>query len=264
MKSFITGKLKIWVIITLVLIVAGMFVFGFVGYNKSIDYKDSYEVQVKVFSIENAKETAQTETEKYFKEKNLSFKEYASSIAEDSEGYAVLTYKFKSDITSFIDLEELKGKIEVALSSLNLQTEESISIVKGSEINKTGYLALALGLSVVAIFIYLIFMEKFASTIATICSMIISVLLFISIATFVRVPMYPFNDVSLSLTALLTVMLSSGLVARFREETKNVANAKKTSFEIADKVATLSLLRYIVIFVSVLVASLVLIILGKG
>ncbi len=260
----ITNKLKIWGIITLALIIAGMFVFGFVGYNKAIDYKDAYEIQVKVYSIDDDAEKAKETTEKYFDDKYISYKSYATRVGEDSDGFKVLTYKVNEDVTEILNAEELKTAIKTAIGENKIPAEVTVYESKGSENNETGYIALALGLAVVAIFIYLFFMEKLVSSLATIISMVISVLLLISVASIVRVPMYPFNEVTVATTAILTVMLSAGLVSRFREEIKNVANAKKSSYEIANIVANASILRYIVVFTAILIASVLLIALGSG
>ena len=42
------NKLKIWTVITLILIVAGMAIFGIFGFNQTVDYGNAYETDITV------------------------------------------------------------------------------------------------------------------------------------------------------------------------------------------------------------------------
>ena len=61
MKFSITKNFKKWIIATLIVIVAGMFVLGFAGLNKPVDYRVNYQVKIDVnenisASVETAKD----------------------------------------------------------------------------------------------------------------------------------------------------------------------------------------------------------------
>ncbi|MBQ6921890.1 MAG: hypothetical protein IJQ66_02255, partial [Clostridia bacterium] len=67
MKIF--AKTKIWLIIALSVVVVGVAMFAFLGFNQTPDYRNSYEVQVAVDqNVKNSAAIAKENAEKYFAE----------------------------------------------------------------------------------------------------------------------------------------------------------------------------------------------------
>lgn len=266
MKLNITNKFKIWVVITLVVLVVGLVLYGVIGFNSSMDYKTTYEANIKVYSLDNSGELTQQATEKYFSDNGIDFNKNNFEMTEDGEGFAILKYQFKkAEDVEKINENNLKEAVKIKLQSIGLEVEEySVLQVKKAFFGNMGYVALALGISIVAILVYLFFMEKIASALATIISGVISGLLFIAYMTIASIPVNPSVWIMDIVSVLITVVLSAGLVARFREEEKNSANAKLTPKAIADKAVDASVLRYVVVFAFLIVASVLLIAVGKG
>ena len=222
MKFSIVNKLKIWLIITLSVLLVGMVLFGVLGYNKSIDYRTSNEIDVKVFSVNDSKDCALTTANDYFDSINLKDKEYAFSSTVDGDGFVILKYKFDKSVET-VNTQTLKSNIETALEEkgLTLEVEVNVLEAKNSIFPNTLWLSISLLIAIVVIFVYLFFTEKLASALSVIISGVVSILLFISMMAITRIPASPFDEIMESVSAIVTMILSAGLVVRFREEMKN-------------------------------------------
>ena len=117
----VLGKFKWFIIAALVLIVAGMTLFGVLGFNNTVDYKDSYEVHVGIDqSVDAAKVILKDASENYFEEKDIKYSSY--QVVDDG---VKLIYKFKNDVTS--DVSGLQTAIQTALSQ---QTKKVLILVE--------------------------------------------------------------------------------------------------------------------------------------
>ncbi len=234
----VLGKFKWFIIAALVLIVAGMTLFGVLGFNNTVDYKDSYEVHVGIDqSVDAAKVILKDASENYFEEKDIKYS--SCQVVDDG---VKLIYKFKTDVTS--DVSGLQTAIQTALDNDGSITDIDASAVEvyavkgqGFESLQLGWVLLAFGISLVAIFLYAIFVEKVAGAVSIICSYLLSFLLFISIMAITRIPAVPYVEISAIVSAIVSAGLSIALSSRYREESKNTANAKLTVAQIAEKVA---------------------------
>ena len=234
----VLGKFKWFIIAALVLIVAGMTIFGVLGFNNTVDYKDSYEVHVGIDqSVEEAKVILKDATEEYFDSKDIRYS--SCQVVDDG---VKLIYKFKKDVTS--DVLGLQTAIQTALDNDATVTAIDASKVEvyevkgqGFESLQLGWVLLAFGISLVAVFLYAIFVEKLAGAVSIVCSYLLSFLLFISIMAITRIPAVPYVEISAIVSAIVSAGLSIALSSRYREEKKNTANAKLTVSQIAEKVA---------------------------
>ena len=69
MKLALNKKTKIGIIITLVLILAGLAIFSFFGFNKTVDYDKGYRIEITTVDITEDKMPLIKETaDKYFAE----------------------------------------------------------------------------------------------------------------------------------------------------------------------------------------------------
>ena len=239
-------KSKLFIVISLVVLVVGMALLS-VGLNQTVDYKDSFEVRVSV-NQRTAIETIRTETEKFFDDNGISAKDYA--YQELGEG-KILIYKFSNEVPQKVN--ELQAYLQSKLEGTLKATVEIDEVVTNqSEIN--GYIALALGIAVVAIFIYSIIMEKLAGSVATVCASLLSGLLFIALMSITRLPAYPFIGVTTAFAMALGAGMAVSTVNRLNEEYKNSAN-KKSAFEIAEKVEKAECLKYLFTAIILLVVS---------
>ena len=252
MKFSVTQKFKLWLVITLVVVVCGMIVLGVFGVNKSVDYKQSYEVTVGVDqNVDGASENVKVISEQYFKEKGIAPKSYAYQSMNRGN---VHIYKFQN--ATKIVATELTEYVTEKLANSKVVVESTVSEVVNYADSGVWGLVIGLAVSAVAVFLYLLIMEKLASALSVLFSSVISAVLALSVISLTRIPILPILGVAVSASALLSAILSTVMVGRFKEEGKNV-NKISTS-EIADKSEKNSVLRFAFVFFALLLVSIIL------
>ena len=261
MKFNAVKKFKLWLIITLTVIVAGMFILGFAGFNNPVDFKVSYQVKVDAgYDVSNATSVAMESAEEFFNEKGISDASYAVTVGDDG----TIIYKFHNDVADKVD--GLKEKVQNALDSANLNYEAKVSVFESTPYINSDLLgiALAAGVSAVVILIYLLIMEKPASALSVLLSAAISALLLVSLLAITRTPALPFGTAMTAFTALLSTLLSTIFVGKVKDELKNVANDKLSNAELANKAFMKSSLVLLGVLAISLIAGIVLVAVGTG
>ncbi|MBE7086933.1 MAG: hypothetical protein E7369_01365 [Clostridiales bacterium] len=264
MKS-IVGKLKIWLIATLVLIVAGMTIFGIFGFNQTNEYKNSFEVDVSIgVNVSDAGLTVKEASEKFFSDNGL--KTTGCATLNEGERYIFKFNALSKDQLKNIN-DNLKTTVETALAGKNLS---SLSVtVKTGETQPYNYKAvwsivLALGLAAVAVLAYYTLLEKFSGALTVLCASAISGVLYISLAALTRVPFEPVGGACLALSILLAGVLSGSIVNKCRELSKNVGNDKKSLFELGDMATKSSIIRFALLLSLIVLFAIVLVIVGSA
>lgn len=249
----IVKKMKWFIVGILVVLLAGMTMFGIMGFNNTVDYSKSYEVQVSVDqTIDQAKETLKSSADKYFSDNKISSVSYA--YQELDEG-ATLVYKFNEDISDKV--AGLEGAVNNNLKA-NDKTKDVIAKVVVSEVNgvnntDTLKTLLALGVGIVVIFVYALIMEKVSGAVSVLCSSILSLLVFISLLSITRLPAVPFVEIIGAVAVVFSALLSVSTVGRYREELKSAE--KLSANEVAQKVAVQEGKKYILALISVFISA---------
>ena len=271
MKLNINSKYKLWIIITVSVLLVGFTLLAIFGFNQTPDYKTSKEV---VVTMDNQYEATTEELEdlanKYFESVNVKTINYATKRLDGPVGKYTLIFKIDSD--AVVDAEKMAEYINAKLQEADYQLV-NVEVAFNDEVkpfhnSEIGWICLAVGLTVLAVFIYLFFMEKIASALSVIASSILASLLFVAIVAGTRIPAAPFVYAVSALVFGLTSFLSTGLVARFGEQIKanegmESKKDKLSYLEIAEKGAKDSFFRYAFVLSSLLVASVVMLILGS-
>ena len=253
MKNGIMNKIKWFIVSALIIVVVGLTIAGIFGLNNPIDYNDGYEVSVSIeFDDDNSKAILKSETEKYFESNNVDVVSY--QVLDDG---LTIIYKLKADPTEKV--AGLKTAIETRLnanpsSQGNQATIVANAVYKGSYMQPLQML-LSYGVGIVAIFIFMLIMNKLASALAVVASSFASVVLFLAIMAITRIPAVPFVEISLMIAGVLSAMLSATTVGRYREELKGNLSEKFSTKAIADNVAKTEFKKYLFILIGVLVAS---------
>lgn len=253
MSSGVMNKMKYFVISCLVILVVGMTLLGIFGLNKPIDYSDRYEINVSVaIDDDSIKATMKETTDKFFEDENISVE--AIQIQEDGMS---LIYKFNDDQTSIV--EQLKQILDAKLSVNPQMGNNEVAVVcnyvgQGSLVQPLK-MVLAYGIAIVAIFVYMLIMNKLASAVAVVCSSVASVIAFIAMLAITRIPAVPFVEFSAMLAGALGALLSVSTVSRYREELKNTVANKFSVNEIADNVSKTELKKYVYVLVAIVIAS---------
>lgn len=265
MKS-VTGKFKIWLVITLVVIVAGMAILGVFGLNQSVDMDSACEVEVSIdVNIDNASETLKSASEKYFADNGMNVANYATQTLGDGE--KVIFRFYDLDEINITDMKSgLKTTVESALVDKGLGgLEVTVNAYEsqGYAYKPIGYTVLAFGLAALAIFVYYAFMEKISGALTVICSSAISAVLYIALASLARIPADSYFGACVAFAAVFAGVLSGGIVNRCGELIRNVGNDKKSYFEIGDIATNLSVTRFVFLSIALLIVCAVLAILGS-
>lgn len=254
MKCSVLSKFKTWLVITLAVIVVGMAMIGILNINKGVDFVPSYEVSVSVDqNVANATDTVKAEAEKYFEEKGLKFVSYAYQTMQKGNTHV---YKFQSK--TLINEKELADLLNQKLNSDKAFAEVFVR----ETVNPISYegleVLLAAGLVIVAIFIYLFFLQKAASAFTVVLVSVISALMYASLIAITRIPVYPYFAISVVIAGLLAAVLSSATTEKYKEALKSGADYK----EIAEMGASSSIGRHAFVFFTLLVTAVALAVAG--
>ncbi len=261
MKS-VSSKNKIWIIITVILLAVGMTLVGVLGFNNTVDGKGSYEVNVSIdANIDDASSKVQKAAEDYFAEVGIKDRTYTRQVLNDD---CIALYKFDNDVTDKLDKDKLYEKVTLAIEDSGLIVEVSINEVVPFGGVQSLWVILALGIILVAIFIYLLFMAKLSGSVAVLFTMVLSALTYIAMLGITRLPANGFAITFGLASALIAGIQSTGIIGRIKEELKNEGNSKLSYKEVADKATYHSTLRFCLFLASVLVISVLLIALGTG
>ena len=232
--NLLNKKNKLFIIITLAILVVGMTLLGIFGFNQTVDYKDSYELRVSIEqNAGNAKTILLNSTENYFEKNNIKPAKYAFQSLDEGK---TLIYKFAKDAN--IDTAKLVDEINAKLTEGGLTGVNAVveySTVEGNNKFDAGWLILALSIGVVATFVYALILEKLSGATATVASAVLSPLAFVALMAITRLPAYPLLGATIALSMIAASVLSVATSARFREEFK-IAEGKPSAFEIAQKV----------------------------
>ncbi len=251
MKNGVMNKIKWFVVSILILLVAGMAVLGFVGFNNTLDYSNSYEINISLEIVnDEAKDIVIETAEKFFEDKDVDFSSYQISKTG-------IVYKMNNNPTSKV--ADLKDALVDALDDDEMTRDNEVT-VKVNKVYALGEfmipvkILLAFGIAIVAIFIYMLIMNKLASAVAVICSSIVSVLTFIALLALVRIPALPFVEVGAMISGALGAVLAVSTVGKYREILKNTTQ-KMSSSEIANKASKTEAKKYLIAFIGVLAAG---------
>ena len=255
-----TSKFKIFICVAMVLLLAGMAILGFFGFNTTVDFNKSYEITVGVDqNVNNSAALTKQYAEEYMAEKGASFKCYSVQSLDDGNVYI---YKF--DKNTGIDETEFKTYLEGKLNNDKVFIEVAVSEVVAGTNTQVLNLALALAIGAVAIFVYLLFVEKLASALSVVLAGCGASLLFVALTALSRIPALPFLGACIALAFILSAIFASVITARLKEEVKNTANENLSEKEIADKAANKSILRIALLSIIVLVVAILFAALGRG
>ncbi len=256
----VTKNFKTFICVVMVLLVAGMAMLGFLGLNQTVDYASSYEIMVGVDqNVGNASAVVKENAEAYFADKGVLDKAYG--YQELDEGNLHL-YKFDED--TGIDQEKLKNFLEAKLNNDKVFVEVSVNEVVRGNTMQTLKVSIALAISVVAVFVYLSIMEKSASALSVVASSILSTLLFVAVVALSRIPAQPYFEICAVATFVLTLIFSTVMANRFKEEKKKSTNEGLGAREIADKATFSSLRRFVFLFTAVLIIAILIAVIGMG
>lgn len=256
-KSF-----KIALSLVLALVVLGMVFLAVFGVNKTIDYKDGYEVIVGVDQkVGNSETIVKNTAEKFFSEKNV--KPVSYSIQKMGEG-ASFVFKFNGELS--IDQAELCTAVQNAIdadSSIeNIQASATISKVYFGNQNQIGNIVFAILIVSILAFFYIFFTEKLATALTCLFNAFIASLMCVSLLSVVRIPTNALLGIFVMASFALSFAISSGILYRCKEIVKLQEGEKPSFGNVVEQSIKLSANKLIFVGLSSVVVGLVIAIVG--
>ena len=213
---------KLWVILALIVVLAGTVLLSVYGLNETPDYKTAYEVSVSVDqNVKGAGELVKTTAENYFSEKGYKFSAYATQPSEDGT-----TYIYKFNQAGDVSESELKGKLEGALSAnadlkdLGLAVNALYKKTATTSGVNVGMVVLACALTLLAAFIIALFMVKLANATTIIINAVLSAIIYISLIAITRIPAMPDFAIGGAIAVILSTMMTFVIACRYQEMLK--------------------------------------------
>ena len=229
--SKIISKTKIWFIALLVIIVAGAFVFGFLGFNESVTVSDGYELHIVTeVDFPGNSDKIEEAVEKVFEEEGIKFGADYLLYNVDSQH----VYVFEDKLSDAV-IEKVETAVQTALSAQATITFEVAQYEAKAMPEQTIWVvAVTSAVTLVVIALYLMLRQKFAPAFTAMVVSVIEVLLFLALTAVTRVYItsayYAVAVAGLALTLLSSVIYTGKAKYELRKYSEN---ADKTTDEIA-------------------------------
>lgn len=242
MKIF--AKIKVWIIVALIVVLAGAVMISVFGLNNTPDYKSAYEVSVGVDqNVEGSGEVARKTAEDYFKSVGYKYSGYATQKTADGTEYIYKSNKagdikeadlIKAISDAFAADANLSGKGLVVKAEYK-QTEMS------ADFNAVKII-LACVLGLLAAFLIALFTVKAASALTLLCNAVITAVLYVMLLAVTRIPAYPDFVIGGAIGVAASVVMTFVLTCRYKEILKSDKSDVKTVAEEGLKCGTARLL----------------------
>ncbi len=227
----IISKTKIWFILLLVIVVAGAFIFGFMGFNKSVTVSDGYELHI-VTDVDFPGNTDKIEdaVEKVFEEEGLSYGAKYLLYNVDSQH----VYVFKDKVS-----DEVIAKVEDAVkTALSAQATIPFEVVqyetKAMPEQTVWVVGLTAGVTLLIVAIYVAIRQKFAPAFTALAVTCIEALLFLALTAATRVVINSSYYAIVIAGAILSLLSSVIYTGKAKHELRKYSeNADKSPEEIA-------------------------------
>jgi len=252
MNAKFIKRIKIFIISALVIIVAGMSMLAFLGFNQPVDNKDSFEMQISVNQVAgNTVEVLQNASEKAIKDNDMFV------VSEQKlNGGATLIYKFNKDVSD--KAEVVEKAVQAALDGtdvVNVQATVSVHQLKGSHGSQALKVLLGLGIGLIVASLFVLILNKFASAVAVLSSSALSIVLFMSLVSLTRIPAQPYFAVFTCVASLFSLVISTIITTKYKSEIKK--DSKISSAEVVGKANTELAITFALLMLAVLLFSLI-------
>ncbi len=267
MKCTIEKRFKLFTVLALCLIVAGLAVFSFFGFGKSAEQSAECVLTVNIdANIGDAEKVVKESAEEYFSNQKIKTVAHASKVSVNGE-YYVYTVSDLNGLGMEAVRDNLKSYIEGKLGAVEglgqLNVKVDVATPTYYVNNSVSGILISAAIIYVATFIYFLFTEKLSGALTVFVSSLISGLLFFALMGLTRIPTESMFGVTLVLSATLSAILSVVIVNRCKELCRNVANDKKSYYKIGEMATAASGVRLAVVLGAIAVITIALVLLGN-
>ena len=229
MKLTFKNKIRVFIIVIVALLVVGISLFSFLGFNQDVDNKSSYEMQISLNQVAG-------ESIDVLKASSVdALAEIGKYSLQELNNGATLICKFDFDVTEYALAVETSINAVLTQNTTFTGVEAEVNVYKtaGKTFTQIPSLVLVLGVSTALIFVYTLIMNKLSSAVAVLCSSLVSVLLFTALMATTRIPAYPFFEVFAGLAMITSSAIALAITSRYKA--LSYKDEKSTAFEIAEK-----------------------------
>lgn len=239
---------KYIIIAIMVVIVAGLAVMGFAGFNGSYEYKGGYETRVIAEeAIGDMPDKIQLSAEDYFVQNKINY-----TVKKIDEG-RIFIFSTAKKITDE-QIDALKAEVEKATNNIYtievVQNEVSTYEVKAG----IGKALIAMAILTVVAFVYALIRYRFALALTVIITSICQALLTIALLAITRIVVTPAVVMTTILGFALAIVYALYFASKVKDEGKNVANKGVSVKEIAENATKSSIALVLSILVFVILA----------
>lgn len=248
---------KIWLILTVAIILGGVVLLSVLGFNNTVDYSKGYELKVGVTHNIDNQDLISEVTESFFKENNLSNEEYSKVFLNDG---SYVVYRFRNAVE--IDKDALKTKVQESLNNELAVVSVELNEFKTNRTSNVWFFALALLISAVVIFLLTLILGKAKIAIITAFASIASMITYLGMVSLFRVPICDFLGVFTALSFVFAMILATILAFNFRQINNLQTNEKISSLEVANRGVKNNLFKFACIGCTVLILAIAMLIFG--
>ncbi|MBQ9081869.1 MAG: hypothetical protein IJY26_04495 [Clostridia bacterium] len=263
----VTNKLPIWLAIPAVIILAGLVLFFFLGFNPSASVTDNKTVVIShdsyVQTSESLKEDLIDVCESEIEKAGLNFIDY--SVSENEDG-GQIEYIFSQDVSG----DKLYALKESILNAVNADSALNVGFYKGTVHDNVAqhastYIwraAISAGVALVLAFIYVAVRYRLSMGLATIVSGLIDVAVMLALTVVLRIPVTSALATAAIFAALYSILVSTVSFNKIRELVKSEEYEALSTEEAMEQANAQASKRVLVLSVAVLVFSAILAIFG--
>lgn len=260
MKKFDYKNLfKCFLIAALVIVVAGAFMLGFLGFNKDVQYVDHYEVVITASDIGDADKTVKDTAEKVFKKEGVD-PVYTKST---NDGFDfTLIYLFRNEVPAKV-AESMKTEMATVFAESSVEVDVvHYEAVGYKAFTEMWWALLAAGILLVLAFFYAAIRYKWAAAFSVVLTSVLGAAFALALTAITRVPVTPAYLAVISIAFVFTLAMSLYYMNTVKEDKKNVANADATAAQLAAGAFREVFLKNLVTLIAFVVVVVALLILG--
>ena len=257
MKNCKNVLLKVWLLLTVAIVLGGVILLSVLGFNNTVDYTKGYELTVGVnYKVDN-QDIIDDVAEEYLAEKGISYEKYSKVYVNDGQK---VIYRFDKIVD--VDVNALdKLIVEKLDNNLAVVSVEFNEFTTNRE-NAVLFLVLALLISEVVVFFFTLILGKVKVALITMLASIVSVVSYLGMVALFRVPICSFIGVFTALSCLFGLGLSTILSFSIRQTQKLLTDEKQPLKDIVANVVRKNLFKFICIGSAVLLLSVLMLIFG--
>lgn len=231
MKLF--AKIKIWIIVALVIVLAGAVMISVFGLNQTPDYKTAYEVTVGVDqNVQGSGKVAKNAAENYFNSIGYKYSDYATQKTADGTEYV---YKFNKagDVKEADLLQAINDALaaDANLAGLGLVAKAEYKQTEVSADYSVLKVVLACVLGLIAAFLIALFTVKAASAFTLLLNAVMTAVLYVMLLAVTRIPALPDLVIGGAAGVIVSSVMTFVLACRYKEILKSGTTDFKTVAE---------------------------------